>query len=67
MADLDNSYENPFAVYYYMKQVKKRQFGVLTVHMKGRGGNGNTMEEVNVFKLYCAHVWNYYNEVLLYC
>jgi hypothetical protein len=33
---------------------------------KEGGENGNTMEEMNLFKVHCTHVWNYHNEILSY-
>jgi hypothetical protein len=34
---------------------------------EGKGGNGDIMEGVNLFKVYCMHAQNCHNEILLYC
>jgi hypothetical protein len=35
-----------------------------TLFEKGeRGKNGNIMEGINLFQVYCMHIWNYYNEI----
>jgi hypothetical protein len=31
-----------------------------------RRENGTVMEEVNLFKAHCKHVWNYHNEIPSY-
>jgi hypothetical protein len=46
--------------------LKKWNYKIPLFEKVGRmGGRKNEMEGVNLFKIYCMHVWNYHNEYIL--
>jgi hypothetical protein len=49
-------------IYTYGDSIMKPTKGYLKKWGGGRA-EGNIMEEVHLFKVYCTHLWNYHNEL----